>query len=52
MNMPIGPEVVKETLANRLQEIWKEIPESLLQRLYSSMPCYVAAVIRIEGQYI
>ena len=30
LDMPGGPEVVKEALADALQEIWRGIPESLL----------------------
>ncbi|KAF8425449.1 hypothetical protein EV426DRAFT_595118 [Tirmania nivea] len=44
-----GPAVVKEALADALQEVWKDIPESLLESLYSSMPRRVAAVIKAEG---
>ena len=51
MNMAGGPAVVKEALANALQEIWKDIPESLLESLYSSMPRRVVAVIKAEGWY-
>jgi len=51
MNMSGGPAVVKEALADALQEIWKGIPESLLESLYSSMPRRVAAVIKAEGWY-
>jgi len=51
MNMPEGPAVVKEALADALQEIWKGIPESLLESLCSSMPRHVAAVIKAEGWY-
>jgi len=51
MNMPGGLEVVKEALADALQEIWKNIPESLLESLYSSMPRRVEAVIKAEGWY-
>jgi len=49
MNMPGGPAAVKEALADTLQEIWKGIPESLLESLYSSMPRHIAAVIKAEG---
>jgi len=50
-NMPGGPAAVKEALADALQEIWKGIPESLLESLYSSMPRRIAAVIKAEGWY-
>jgi len=51
MNMLGGPAVVKEALADAQQEIWKGIPELLLESLYSSMPHRVAAVIKAEGWY-
>jgi len=38
-------------VADALEEIWKEIPESLLGSLYTSMPRRVAAVIETEGWY-
>jgi len=41
----------KQALADALEEIWKEIPESLLESLYTSMPRHVAAVIKAEGWY-
>ena len=43
--------MVKQTLADALEEIWKEIPESLLGSLFTSMPRRVAAVIEAEGWY-
>jgi len=51
MNMPGGPAVVKIVLADALQEIWKDIPELLLESLYSSMPRRIAAVMKAEGWY-
>ena len=51
MNMPGEPAAVKEALADALHEIWKGIPESLLESLYSSMPRRIAAVIKPEGWY-
>jgi len=44
-------DTVKQALADALEEIWKEIPESLLESLYISMPRRVAAVIKTEGWY-
>ena len=51
--MPGGAAVVNEVLADALQEIWKTIPESLLESLYSSMPrrVLVVAAIKAEGWY-
>jgi len=49
--MPGGPAVVKEALVDTLQEIWKDIPESLLESLYSFMPRRVVAMIKAEGWY-
>ena len=49
MNMLRGPVAVKEALTDALQEIWKGIPESLLESLYSSMPRRIVAVIKAEG---
>ena len=51
LNIPGRPAVVKEALADALLEIWNGIPESLLESLYTSMPCRVAAVIKAEGWY-
>ena len=51
MYMPGGPEVVKEVLVEELQEICKEIPASVLESLYSSMPRRVVVVIKTEGWY-
>ena len=51
MNMPGGPAVAKQVLADALQEVWKDIPETLLESLYSSMPCRITAVIKAEGWY-
>jgi len=51
MNMPGGPVIVKGALADALQEIWKDIPESLLESLYNLMHRRVAAVIKAEGWY-
>jgi len=51
INMAGSPEVVKEALADALQEIWKGIPQSLLESLYTSMPRRIAAVIKAEGWY-
>jgi len=38
LNMPRGPDVVKEALADALLEVWNAIPESILESLYTSMP--------------
>jgi len=43
MNMPGVPAVVKEALADAQQENWQDIPESLLESVYSlqfnASPC-------------
>jgi len=44
-------DTVKQALADALEEIWKEIPESLLESHYTSIPRLVAAVIKAEGWY-
>jgi len=44
-------DTVKQVLADALEEIWKEIPESLLESHYTSIPRHVAAVIKAEGWY-
>ena len=49
--MPGSVDTVKEALADALQEIWKGIPESLLESLYTSLPRRVAAFIKAEGWY-
>jgi len=51
INMRGSVDTVKQALADALEEIWKEIPESLLESLYISMPCRVAAVIKADGWY-
>jgi len=43
--------MVKQVLADALEEIWEEIPETPLESLYTSMPRCVAAVIKAEGRY-
>ena len=42
-------DTVKQALAYVLEEIWKEIPELLLESLYIARR--VAAVIKTEGWY-
>ena len=51
LNMPGGPDIVKEALADALLEIWNAIPESLLESLCTSIPRRVAAVIKAQGWY-
>jgi len=51
INMRGSFDTVKQALLDALEAIWKEILESLLERLYTSMPSHVAAVIKAEGWY-
>jgi len=51
INMRGSVDTVKQGLADALEEIWKEISESLLESRYISMPCRVAAVIKSDGWY-
>ena len=41
-------DTVKQAPVDALEEIWKEIPESLLESLDTSMPRRVAAVIKAD----
>jgi len=51
INMRGSVDTVKQALADALEEIWKDIPESLLESHYTSTPRRVAAVIKAEGWY-
>jgi hypothetical protein len=46
-----GPDKVNARLADVLHEIWVEIPEAYLEKLWKSMPDRVAAVIDAKGWY-
>jgi len=48
INMRGSVDTVKQAPVDALEEIWKEIPESLLESLDTSMPRRVAAVIKAD----
>ena len=48
INMRGSVDTVKQALADALEEIWKDFPESLLKSHYTSIPRRVAAVIKAE----
>lgn len=48
---PGGPDRVRSKLIEVLPEVWDSLPESLIQKLWQSMPDRVAAVIAAKGWY-
>jgi hypothetical protein len=51
LNTPGGPERVRERLGEVLPQVWMTIPASFFEKLWTSMPNRVAAVIEAKGWY-